>query len=332
MGGPGRIQGIMCAAAAGLLSLGGCGERDGPITELRLAHGLPPTHPVHHAMEVMAEKVAELSDDSLTISIYPGGQLGSEAQTLELMQTGTLDIAKVSAAAIERFVPAYKVLNLPYIFRDEQHMYQVLEGAIGREIMDAGDEKSLHGLCFYDAGTRSLYTIDTPVHTPADLVGLKIRVQPSPTAQDLIRAFGGAPVSINWGELYTALQTGMVDGAENNPPSIVSANHHEVIKYYCLNQHTAVPDVLVVSGRTWARLTETQREWLHEAALLSAEVQKELWRQSSDEALRQIAAAGVEIIRPDRAPFAEAVRPMLEAARSADAQVGEYLDRIAQTQ
>ena len=282
----------------------------GDVTVIKLAHGLDPTHPVHHAMEFLAQRVAEESGGTMRVDIYPSEQLGTERQALELLQIGSLGMTKVSAAVLENFAAPFKVLSLPYIFRSEAHQWAVLEGPIGRELLDMAARFRLRGLCFYDAGSRSFYTKDRPILVPADLAGLKIRTQESATATRMVSLLGGSPTPIAWGELYTALQQGVVDGAENNPPSFYLSRHYEVARYYSLNEHTSVPDVLLVSTVVWNDLTRQQQQWLQQAADESAQYEKVLWQQATDEALRAVQAAGVEVTRPDKAPFAELLAPM----------------------
>jgi tripartite ATP-independent transporter DctP family solute receptor len=180
-----------------------------------------PTHPVHQAMEFMAQRCDEISGGELKIEIYPSGQLGSEQQCVELLQIGSLAITKVSAAIMEGFTKDYKVLGLPYIFRSEEHSFKVLDGEIGKELLISPEPFWIRGLCFYDAGSRSFYTKDKAIEKPEDLNGLKIRVMKSIISMELVKQLGGSPTPISWGELYTALQSGVVDGAENNPPSFL---------------------------------------------------------------------------------------------------------------
>ena len=208
-----------------------CGEINS-TKSLKLAHGLDVSHPVHKGMEFMAEQLAEKSSGQLTIEIYPSQQLGTERQALELLQIGSLAMTKVSAAVLENFAPNTKVLSLPYIFRDRNHAYAVQDGQIGKALLTQSEKYWLRGLTYFDAGQRSFYTKERPVNTPKDLEGMKIRVMESVTAMNLVRSLGGAPTPISWGELYTALQQGIVDGAENNPPSFYASRHYEICKYY----------------------------------------------------------------------------------------------------
>lgn len=304
---------FMCyfMAGAALLFSTSCNGID-ESREIKLAHGLDISHPVHKAMEFMAKRVREKSDGKLTIDIYPSGQLGSERESLELLQIGSLGMTKVSAAVMESFSPNFKVLSLPYIFKNKEHYYRVLEGEIGEDLLEEGDDYWLHGLTYYDAGSRSFYTTNKAIRKPEDLAGLKIRVQDSPTAISMIDAFGGSATPISWGELYTALQQGVVDGAENNPPSFYLSRHYEVSKYYSLNEHTMVPDILMISTKVWEDLSEQEKEWLSEAVEESVPVQRRLWAEAEQEALEAVKAAGVEVIHPDKEPFAKLVEPLYE--------------------
>ncbi len=297
-----------------LLLISGCvNQQQGEV--LKLAHGLDPSHPVHQAMVYMAERCKEISNGELTIEIYPSGQLGSEQQCVELLQIGSLAITKVSAAVMESFTEDFKVLGLPYVFRSKEHSFKVLDGEIGDELLLSTEPFWIRGLCFFDAGSRSFYTIDTPINHPDDLKGLKIRVMKSITAMEMVKAQGGSPTPISWGELYTALQSGVVDGAENNPPSFYTSHHYEVCKYYCLNEHTMVPDVLIISQKVWVKLSEQEKLWLQQAADESVPVQRKLWAESEKESLEIVKEAGVTIIYPDKEPFSDKVTELLESYR-----------------
>ncbi len=297
-----------------LLLLSACESAPRRVSTLRLAHGLDVKHPVHLGMVRMGELLATYSNGQLTLDIYPSEQLGSERQCLELLQIGSLDMTKVSAAVLENFAPEMQVFSLPYLFRDDAHTEAVLFGPIGRDMLAGMDAFLIRGLTYYDAGKRSFYTRQRPIHSPSDLKGLKIRVQESPTAMQLVRDLGASPTPIAWGELYTALQQGVVDGAENNPPSFHLSRHYEVCKYYTLDEHTAVPDVLMIGISTWNRLSPEQRGWLQMAADSSARYQRQLWKAAEAEALTTIQAAGVTVIRPDKSPFAASTAGALQTA------------------
>lgn len=272
---------------------------------IRLAHGLDVTHSVHRAMVRMGADLDSLSRGLLKLEIYPNQQLGSEREVLELLQIGTLDMTKVSVATLENFAPKTRILGLPYLFADRRHAYAVLDGPIGQELLDDGLHYWLKGLGFYDAGYRSFYSMHKPIDSPEDLKGLKVRVMESVTAINMIRSMGGAPTPISWGELYTSLQQGVVDAAENNPPSFYLARHYEVCKYYSLDEHTFSPDVLIAGTRFWETLTEQEQGWIRQAAQRSIAYQRQLWAEAEEEALREVEKAGVTISHPDKKPFAE---------------------------
>lgn len=310
--------------------LQGCREATS-VKSLKLAHGLNVDHPVHLGMVFMADRVAEKSDGKLKVEIYPSQQLGTERQCLELLQIGSLAMTKVSAAVLENFAPDMQVFSLPYIFRDREHMYRVQDGVVGREMLEQGEEYWLRGLTYFDAGSRSFYTKDRPVYTPEDLEGLKIRVQESVTAMALVRSLGGSPTPISWGELYTALQQGVVDGAENNPPSFYTSRHYEVCKYYSLNEHTAVPDILVIGTVAWNKLTDQEKDWLQEAADEATVHQRQLWAEAEAEALAYVESEGVEIIRPDKSAFMEATKEIYDNYKD-NAKLHDLITRIQSVQ
>ncbi|MGJ8738290.1 TRAP transporter substrate-binding protein [Zobellia laminariae] len=291
----------------GMLMMSGCGQLNGNRT-IRLAHGLDVNHSVHKAMMKMGEDLKELSGGKMLLEIYPNQQLGTERQCLELLQIGSLDMTKVSVGTLENFAPKMRVLGLPFLFRDRQHSFDVLDGPIGQELLNDGEQYWLKGLGYYDAGSRSFYTKDRPINNPDDLVGLKIRVMESVTAMDMVKDLGGSPTPISWGELYTALQQGVVDGAENNPPSFYLSRHYEVCKFYTLDEHTVLPDVLLAGTHLWDSLSEEEQGWLKKAVDGSVGYQRKLWGEAEDEALAEVEKAGVEIIRPDKTLFSEKIK------------------------
>ena len=303
---------LLLALLVGGCASGPAGADDGRV--LRLGHGLSTDHPVHVAMQAMAAHVDSASGGRLRIAVYPSGQLGSERECLELLQIGSLAMTKVSASVLEGFAPEFSVFSLPYLFRDEAHRLAFFDSAVGQEMLASTEAFRFRGLTYYDAGARSYYTVEAPVRSPEDLRGLKIRVQESPTSMRMVREMGGSPTPISWGELYTALQQGVVDGAENNPPSYYLSRHYEVAPYFVLNEHTAVPDVLVIGTPIWDTLSGQEKRWLQEAAEASAALEEELWRASTAEALRAVTEAGAEVVEmsaADRTPFSSRVASML---------------------
>lgn len=295
-----------------------CSEVQGSKT-LRLGHGLDVSHSVHKAMVKMGEDLAFLSDGKLLLKIYPSQQLGTERQCLELLQIGSLDMTKVSVGVLENFAPNMRVLGLPFLFRDRAHSFKVLDGPIGQQLLNGGEKYWLKGLGYYDAGSRSFYTKDKPVNSPEDLKGQKIRVMESVTAMDMVRGLGGSPTPISWGELYTALQQGVVDGAENNPPSFYLSRHYEVCKYYSLDEHTVLPDVLLAGTHLWDKLSEKEQAWLKQAVETSVVYQRKLWLEAENEALEAVKKAGVQIIRPDKTLFSDKIKDSFDKYKEDEA-------------
>ena len=303
-----------------------CATTQSEVRVLKLAHGLDVEHPVHHAMTYMADEVNRRSHGTLRVDIYPSEQLGSEREILELVQLGVIAMAKSSSAPIESFVPAMRVFGMPYLFRSSDHLWHVLEGPIGKEILEAGTARGLKGLCYYDAGARSFYTTTKPIRQPADLIGLKIRVQKSVMAMDTIEVLGGSPTPIDWGELYTALDQGIVDGAENNSPSFFGSRHYEISRHYSLDEHSRQPDVLVINPEIWESLLPFHRFVLREAVNDSVTFQRELWARTAAHNLASVENAGVNVVRPDKQPFIAALHPLWTRYRAS--AIGVLVDRI----
>lgn len=290
------------------------------------------THPVHLGMVKMAELVDEYSEGKMRLAIYPSSQLGTERETLEMLQIGSIGITKVTSAVLENFIPENRVFSLPYLFRDMNHVYAVLDGEIGREVLLAGENVWLRGLTYYDSGARSFYSKDKPIHSPSDLRGMKIRVMESQMAISMIQTMGGSPTPIPLGELYTALQQGVVDAAENNLPSFLTLRHYEVARYLSLDEHSVLPDVLLISTHIWEDLSDQEQHWLQTAADDSAIYQRALWHEAEAEALRIVREDGVTIIYPDKEPFQTITSGLYEPFRSSDPEFFTLIERILQTQ
>ena len=279
---------------------------------IRLGHALDTNHSVHKAMVKMGEELYRISSGTMEIKIYPNQQLGSDRECLELLQIGSLDITKVSTGVLENFSPNMKVLGLPYLFRDREHAFNVLDGPIGKQLLEETIFFRIKGLAYYDAGSRSFYTKSKAIRTPSDLKGLKIRVMESVTAMKMVESMGGSPTPISWGELYTSLQQEVVDGAENNPPSFFLSKQFEVCKYYTLDEHTTLPDVLVSGSYFWDGLKEKQKKWLEEAVKISVDYQRKLWAESESYSLNELKKSGVEIVYPDKSEFEKMVKPVYD--------------------
>lgn len=318
---------LICSLLFGVVFLfTGC-KSDSNVRIIRLGHGLDVTHSVHQAMLQTDVYLNELSQGKMRLQIYPNQRLGSERECLELLQIGSLDMTKVSGAVLENFAPKLRIFGLPFLFDNKDHLFKVLDGTIGKELLKEGEEYWLKGVGFYDSGSRSFYTKERPVEQPEDLEGLKIRVQESVSAFDMVKQLGASPTPISWGELYTALQQGVVDGAENNPPSFYLSRHYEVCKYYSIDEHTMIPDVLLVSTHLWNRLSSEEQGWLQKAIDQSIPYQRDLWIQSENESLQAVIEAGVEVTYPKKNRFQEATQKMYQDFKK-DPQMAELIERI----
>lgn len=319
-----RLANIAALAAAGILAFGVAAE----AKTLRLNHNNPEDHPLHKSMEFMADRLSELTNGDLKIRIYANAQLGTQRESMELMQNGSLDMARSNASELEAFEESYGALNLPYIFTSADHYFDVLSSDIGDDILAASEDKGFIGLTYYIEGARSFYA-NKEIRSPADLKGMKIRVQPSPSAIRMVELLGGNPTPIAWGELYSALQQGVVDGAENNPMALTSARHGEVSKVYSDDGHTMIPSVVMISTKTWGELSGDQQAALRQAAKESMQFHREQWDAMSAAAVEQAKTElGVKFIEVEKGPFIEAVLPMHEEAAEKSAVVADLIDRI----
>lgn len=308
------------------LSLIGC-NRISSVKRIKLGHGLDVNHSVHQAFLKMSKDLEELSGGKMKLEVYANQQLGTERECLELLQIGSLEMTKVSSGVLENFAPKMKVFGMPFIFRDKAHAFQVQDSEIGQMILNDGSKYWLKGLAFFDSGSRSFYTKEKPIYKPEDLQGLKIRVMESVTAMDMVNTMGGSPTPISWGELYTSLQQGVVDGAENNPPSFYLSHHYEVCKYYTLDEHTILPDVVLISTHFWNSLSEEEQNWMQQAVDKAVVYQRKLWEESEAHALEEVEKAGVEIIRPDKSLFSKAVEKIYDQSKS-DPELYELIMKI----
>ena len=281
-------------------------------------------------MVFFGEKLEEISGGRFKVQIYPSSQLGNERQLIELLQIGSLDMTKTSAAVLENFSPNIKVFGIPYLFRNKEHVFQVLDGPIGKELLNGTEKYWLKGLGYYDSGSRSFYTIDKPLEKPEDLEGLKIRVMESQTAIDMVKSLGGSPTPISWGELYTALQQGVVDGAENNPPSFFLSRHYEVCKFYAIDEHTVIPDVVMMSTHVWNTFSDIEQKWIQEAMNLSVIEQRKLWRISEQESLEAVKEAGVKVSYPNKSLFVNKSKSVIENYEQ-NPVIKSFIERIKNT-
>ncbi|SFL78146.1 TRAP transporter substrate-binding protein [Salibacterium qingdaonense] len=304
----------------------GSESSSGSEQNLRLAHNLGEDHPVHQGLVDFKDRVEENSDN-MSVEIFPNGTLGSENEVLEQVQNGGIDMTKVSAGALENFASEYAVFSLPYIFEDQEHFYNSMESEPVQELYQSTEDQGFVGLTYYDSGARSFYTKDTPIKHPDDLQGLKIRVMDSQTQIDMVEQMGGSPTPMPYGDIYTGLQQGVIDGAESNPTALTNGNHGEVAKTFSYDEHTRIPDIVVMSADTWNGLSSEQQDIVKNAAEQSTETQKEIWAETVEEAKTQAKEMGVEFYEVDKEPFREAVQPMIEEYRQ-DEAVANLLDEF----
>ena len=276
---------------------------------LKLAHNHSRSHPVHQAMELMGQQVKEESKGTLRIRIYPDAVLGSQRETLEQLQTGSLDMVKSSSSEMESFTSEYMLFSYPYLFRNREHLHSVLHGNIGKKILNAGNDKGFRGLTFYESGSRNYYG-KKPIKSLEDLKGIKVRVQPSKTVLRMVESMGALPTPIDFGETYTALQQGVVDAAENNLTSYMVSRHSETARYFSWTEHVMVPDVLFVSAKTWQTLSSEQQKLLQQAAMDSSRKMVALWDEAEQKNIARAKKEGVTFVTPDREAFVRAVEPM----------------------
>lgn len=296
-------------------------------TILKLSHNQNRSHPVHEALQFMAKRVETLSDGDIKIRVYPDAQLGSQRESLELVQKGALAFAKSNAAELEAFSKAYGIYNLPYLFDSKEQYHKVLESALGEKILQSSKENGFIGIAYLDAGARSFYA-KKAIKSPEDLKGLKIRVQPSPTAVNMVSYLGGNPTPLAYGELYTALQQGVVDAAENNIPSYTLSRHNEVAPIFSLDEHTMVPDVLVISTKVWDSLSEKDQQALKTAAKETSEKMQGLWTESENKEKASALKQGVTFIEVDKTPFKKAVEPIYDALQKNDPETYKMVEEI----
>ena len=294
---------------------------------LKLSHGLAEDHAVHIAMTAWAAEVAEKSGGTINIQIFPNGTLGSEADNLSQIQAGALDMAKVSASTIGNFKSEWNVVSVPYVFNDKDHYYKVMDGEIAQELYGLTESDGFIGLTWLDSGSRSFYTANTPIRTPADLKGLKIRTMDSQMAIDMMTALGGSATVMGYSEIYTGMQQGTIDGAENNITAM--RDHGDVSKYYCFDEHTRIPDIVVISTKVWNSMSDNQKQIMTETAKAMTESYKTAWAEFEDEIRTQAQANGVEFIEDvDTAAFQEACQSIYDNLKTNDPAVYAYVEKI----
>ena len=311
------------------VSLTGCGSLTGGKRIIRVSHAQSETHPEHLGLLAFKEYVEEKLGDKYEVQIFPNELLGSAQKAIELTQTGAIDFVVAGTANLETFADVYEIFSMPYLFDSEEVYKSVMQDTEYMENVYAStDEAGFRIVTWYNAGTRNFYG-KSPIRTPEDLKGKKIRVQQSPASVEMVKAFGAAAAPMGFGEVYTAIQQGVIDGAENNELALTNNKHGEVAKYYSYNKHQMVPDMLVANLKFLNSLSPEDYQVFKEAAALSTEVEMEEWDKSIEEA-KKIATdeMGVEFIDVDVEAFKEKVLPLHESMLQENEKIRDLYDHI----
>lgn len=299
---------------------------------LRSSDTHPDGYPTVEAVKYMGKLLEERTKGRIGVEVFHSAQLGEEKDTIEQTQFGVIDLNRVSLGPFNNIIEETQVVSLPYIFRSVDHMHKVMDGPIGDEILAAFEAHDLIGLAFYDGGSRSFYNSEKPIKSIDDLKGMKFRVMQSDMFVDMVGALGANATPMPYGEVYSAIQTGVIDGAENNWPSYDSSGHFEVAKYYTLDEHLIVPEILVMSKKSWDKLSPEDQAVVRQAAKDSVPHMRELWAAQEKKSEEKIRAAGAEVVTDiDKTPFIEAMKPVYEK-HVTSAKLKDMVARIQQTQ
>ena len=321
-----RYVRVGAGAALAMLALAGS-YGVATAREFRAADIQEEGYPTVEALFFMDQLLAERTGGRHRIRVFHSRQLGEESQTIEQTRAGAIDLDRINVAAIGEVAPVLNILAQPFLFRSIDHLYKVIDGAIGDDILAAIEPSGFVGLTFYDSGARSIYT-KSPVRSLPDLHGLRIRVQQSDLVIRMMKALGAEPVALPYGQVLTALSAQLVDGAENNWPSYVTTGHYKVAPYYTVTEHTMGPEILVMSRRAWQELSEADRVIFRTAARDSSRHMREQWLGWEERSKKQAADGGSTIIDNfDRRPFEDATRPLRDEMR-ADPRFGPLIERI----
>ena len=301
------------AAMAAVAALGGTRSAFAQQKQVWKASDVHPLgYPTVEAIQRMGKKLEAQTNGRISIQMFPSMQLGGEKEMIEQAQVGALQIARISVGAMGPVVDELNVFNLPFIFKDEAQMRRVIDGPIGQKMLDdisASPQSRLIALGWMDAGTRNVYS-NKPATKPADLKGMKIRMMGNPIFVETMNAMGGNGVAMGFNELYSALQTGVVDGAENNPPTLLAQNHFQVSKVYSLTGHLIIPEIFVFSRRTWDTLTPADQALVKKLSREAQIEQRQLWDAYTKEAVDKLKAAGVQFVEVDKPAFYQATQPI----------------------
>lgn len=317
---------LVATVALSISVLAACGD-DSSTSEVsfRLAHNQPENHPIHESLTAFVEA----DKAGVKVEVFPNGALGQEREVIELVQTGALDMAKVSVSALEPFNADFAILSLPYVFESQEHYYNVMDNSKSiQTIYENTKDKGFFPITWYAAGQRSIYTVDKKVESPADMKGLKIRVQESQTSIAMIEAMGGSPTPMSYGEVYTGLQQGLINGAENNETALTTGKHSEVAKAYTYTEHQYSPDILIVSTKAWDKLSDEQKDALVKAAKESTESHKTIWAEAVKKSVKDAEALGVKFYTIDKTPFIKAASVLHEEFTKKGDTEKKYFDEF----
>ncbi|KXF75486.1 C4-dicarboxylate ABC transporter [Paramesorhizobium deserti] len=324
----GKFSAALALSASLLASIAAAGAQE---LVLKSADTHPDGYPTVEAVKYMGELLKQKTNGRIGIEVFHSRQLGEEKETIEQTQFGVIDLNRVNMAPFNGIVPETVAPSLPYIFRSKEHMRTVMDGPIGDDILKAFEAQQLIGLAFYDSGARSFYNSKKPIKTIDDLKGMKFRVIQSDLFVDMVNALGANATPMAYGEVYSGIQTGLIDGAENNWPSYESSKHYEVAKYYSLDEHSMSPEVLVMSKKSWDKLSPEDQQAVREAAKESVGKMRELWDAKEKESQKIVEEAGVEVTHPDKQPFIDAMKPVYEKFANTDV-LKDLVKRIQETQ
>ena len=309
----------------------GCAaSRAAHAMEFRSADIHPDDYPTVLAVRHMGETLAKATNGKHTIKVFSKSALGSEKDTIEQTKLGALAMTRVNVAPMNNICPATMVPTMPFLFRSTEHMRTVLDGPVGEEILRSCEAQGFVGLAFYDSGSRSIYSVKKPVKTLADAKGMKIRVQQSDLWVALMEAMGANATPMPFGEVYTALKTGLVDAAENNYPSYESTRHFEVAKYYNRTEHSMAPEILLFSKRVWDTLSADDQKAIRAAAKESVGFMRKIWDEREEKSLATVKAGGAQIVEIDKAAFKTAMKPVYDKFLK-DPKLQDMVKRVAET-
>lgn len=300
---------LLATAVATAMLVGGA--QSASALEIKSSDVHPMGYPTTDAIEYMGQLLDTWTSGRMKIKIFHSMQLGGEKEALEQVQVGALEMTRVSVGVVGPIVEDFNAFNLPYFFRSVDHMHKVVDGEIGTELLNKLEKGGLIGLGYMDAGSRSFYNKERPIKTLDDLNGLKIRVMQNPIFVEMVNAMGGNGLSVAFNELYTAMQTGVVDGAENNPPTYNSHKHYEIAGYYSLTEHLMVPEIFVFSKKVWDTLSPLDQQLIRKASAMAVEKERELWAAREQTALKDLQSKGIQVVTDiDKGPFIEATEPV----------------------